>query len=186
MRFLCKELQFHRHKSWTKFFVLITWRCFFNCLSRCQIRPCTDSLSRYTYTTVVTVKKWPLNENTVSCSEMCSKCKKLSLEPEVLHEIWTIFRGDIAKRISGNLAVESILKFTVFSKLKAERNFNRQGQNVTGPESKHIQLPEPISGRCIRQTWTWIGTLTGLCLAFYCRQPYIILYSQIHLVKQKY
>ena len=36
---------------------------------------------------------------------------------EVLLEIWTIFRGDIAKRITGNLTVESILKFTVFSRL---------------------------------------------------------------------
>ena len=94
--------------------------------------------------TVFTVKKWQLNENTVSCSEMCSKCKKLSLEPEVLHENWMILRGDIAKRISGNLAVESILKFTVFSKLKTERNFNRQGQNVTGPENKQLQLPDEL------------------------------------------
>ena len=77
------------------------------------------------YTTVFTRKKWPLNENTVNCSEMCSKCQKLSPEREVLLEIWTIFRGDIAKRISGNLAVESILKFTVFSKLKTERDFTR-------------------------------------------------------------
>ena len=56
----------------------------------------------------------------------------------VLHKIWTIFRGDIEKRISGNFAVESILKFTVFSKLKTERNFNREVQHVTGPESKHL------------------------------------------------
>ena len=78
---------------------------------------------------------WPLNENTVNCSEMCN-------ERGVLHEIWTIFRGDIAKRISRNLAVESILKFTVFSKLKTEKKkCNRQVQNVTGPESKHLQLP---------------------------------------------
>ena len=75
---------------------------------------------------------------------MCSKCKRLPLEPEVLHEIWMILRRDIAKRISGNLAVESTLKFMVFSKLKTERNFNRQGQNVTGPESKHLQLPDEL------------------------------------------
>ena len=49
-----------------------------------------------------------------------------------MHEIWTISRGDIEKRISGNFAVESILKFTVFSKLKTERNFNREVQSVTG------------------------------------------------------
>ena len=90
---------------------------------------------------MLTVKKWWLNENTVSCSEMCSKCKKLSLEPGVLHENWMIRRGDIAKRISGNLA---ILKFTVFSKLKIERNFNRQGQNVTEPENNQLQLPDEL------------------------------------------
>ena len=88
--------------------------------------------------TVFTVKKEPLYENTVNYSEMCSKCKELSLERGVLHKIWTIFRGDIEKRISGNFAVESILKFTVFSKLKTERNFNREVQHVTEHESKHL------------------------------------------------
>ena len=63
--------------------------------------------------------------------------KQPSLEQEVLHENWTIFRGDIEKRIPVNFAVESLLKFTVFSKLKAERNFKGEVQNVTGPESKH-------------------------------------------------
>ena len=84
---------------------------FFNDLSRCQSCPSTGSLSRYTNITVFAFKKEPLNENTVNYSEMCSK---LSLEREVLHEIWTIFPGDIEKRISENFAVESILKFTVF------------------------------------------------------------------------
>ena len=77
--------------------------------------------------TVFTAKKEPLNENTVNFSEMCSsKCKKLSfeLQREILHEIWTIFPGDIEKRISENFAVESIFH-TVFSKLKV--------QNGTGP-----------------------------------------------------
>ena len=41
-------------------------------------------------------KRWPLNENIVDCS----KWMKLSLEQEVLHEVLTIFRGDIAKRTS--------------------------------------------------------------------------------------
>ena len=50
-------------------------------------------------------KRWSLNENTVDCSEMCSKCMKLSLEREVLHEVWTIFRGDIAKRTSLNFSL---------------------------------------------------------------------------------
>ena len=77
-----------------------------------------------------------------------------------MREIWTIFRGDIAKCISENLAVESILKFTVFSKLKTEKKkFHRQVKNVTGPESQHLQLPEPIGGRCIRRTWKRTGTL---------------------------
>ena len=40
--------------------------------------------------------------------------------------------------------MESILKFTVFSKLKTERNFNRQGQNVTGPENNQLQLPDEL------------------------------------------
>ena len=48
-------------------------------------------------------------------------------------------------RMSGNLAVESILKFTVFSKLKTEKKFNRRVQNVTGPESEHVQLPDKRS-----------------------------------------
>ena len=37
-------------------------------------------------------------------------------------------------------------EITVFSKLKTERNVNQQGQNVTGPESKHLQLPDEL--RC--------------------------------------
>ena len=83
--------------NFDKFFVLITWMCFVNGRSCCRIRSCTGSLSRYTYTTVFTVKKrWPLNENIVDCS----KWMKLSLEQEVLHEVLTIFRGDIAKRTS--------------------------------------------------------------------------------------
>ena len=68
--------------------------------------------------TVFTVRKEPLNGNTVNYSEMCSKCKKFSLEQEVLHEIWTNFPGDIEKRISDNFAVESILKFCGVFKLK--------------------------------------------------------------------
>ena len=90
---------------------------------------------------------------------------KLSLEREVLREIWTIFRGDIAKRISGNLTVVSKLKFTAFSKLKTEKKFNQQVQNVTGPESKHLQLPEPIVVYTTNLDANW-NTLTGLCLAF--------------------
>ena len=103
---------------------------------------------------------------------MCSKCKKLSLKREVLHEIWTIFRPDIAKRMSGNLAVESMLKFAVFSKLKSERNFNRQVQNVTGPEKKHVQLQNarPLCTTTnLDANW---NALTGLYLAFYRQQPY--------------
>ena len=37
--------------------------------------------------------------------------------------------------MSGNLAVEAILKFTAFSKFKAEKKIDRQVQNVAGPES---------------------------------------------------
>ena len=72
----------------------------------------------YTYTTVFTVKKLAAKRKYCHLSW---NVFKLSLEREVLSEIWTIFRGDIAKRISGNLAVESILKFTAFSKLKTEK-----------------------------------------------------------------
>ena len=114
--------------------VLIIWICFFYGLSRCQIRLSTCSMSRYTNMTVFTGKKTQLNENTVNYSEMCSKCKKLSLEWEVLAD----FSQRYSKKwIWRNFAVESILKFTVFSKLKPERNFNREVQSVTGPESKH-------------------------------------------------
>ena len=42
----------------------------------CSLQMSYTALSRCTYTTVFTVKKWRLNKNTVS-SEMCSKCKKL-------------------------------------------------------------------------------------------------------------
>ena len=77
-------------------------------------------------------------KGTVNYSETCSKCKKFSLEWEGFHEIWKIYRGDIEKRISGNFAAESILKFTVFSKLKTERHFNPEVQSVTGPESGHL------------------------------------------------
>ena len=114
--------------------VLIIWICFFYGLSRCQIRLSTCSMSRYTNMTVFTGKKTQLNENTVNYSEMCSKCKKLSLEWEVLADFSQRYSK---KRIWRNFAVESILKFTVFSKLKPERNFNREVQSVTGPESKH-------------------------------------------------
>ena len=34
--------------------------------------------------------------------------------------------------------MESILKFRVSSKLKTERNFNREVQSATGPESGHL------------------------------------------------
>ena len=34
--------------------------------------------------------------------------------------------------------MESILNFTVFSRLKTERHFNGEVQSVTGPESKHL------------------------------------------------
>ena len=46
-------------------FVLIIWIFLFYGLSRCQIRSSTGSMSRYTNITVFTVKKEPLNENTV-------------------------------------------------------------------------------------------------------------------------
>ena len=35
-------------------------------------------------------------------------------------------------------------EITAFSKLKTERNFNQQGQNVTEPESKYLQLPDEL------------------------------------------
>ena len=44
---------------------------FFSGLSRCQVRLATGSLSRYAYTTVFTVKNWPLNENTVNIVLKC-------------------------------------------------------------------------------------------------------------------
>ena len=70
--------------------------------------------------TVLKVKKEPLSENTVNYSE---NGVQLSLEREVLHEIWTNFPGDIEKRISENFAEESMLKVTVFSKLKKRKKF---------------------------------------------------------------
>ena len=163
----------NRQKSRTTFFALITWWCFFYGLGRCQIRLGTGSLSRYTYTTVFTVKKMAAERK---YCHLFWNVFKLSLEREVLREIWTIFRGDIAKRISGNLTVVSKLKFTAFSKLKTEKKFNQQVQNVTGPESKHLQLPEPIVvydklGRELEHfNWALFSVLSP--------KPIQILYSQ--------
>ena len=90
-----------------------------------------------------------------------------------------VFRGDIEKQISGNFAVESILKFTLFSKLKTERNFHREVQNVTGPESQ---------GSLTRETdekWLYptnldtnLSTLSGLCFGVLSPTAIQILYSQ--------
>ena len=108
----------HRQKFRTKIFVPIIWTCFFNDLSRCQIRASTGSLSRY---------PWPYLQSKrnrwTKILSIILKCVQLSLEREVLHEIWTNFPGDIEKRLSKNFAVESILKFTVFSKLKKRKKF---------------------------------------------------------------
>ena len=37
--------------------------------------------------------------------------------------------------------MQSILKFTAFSKFKTKNRFNRQVQNVTGSESKYLPTP---------------------------------------------
>ena len=59
--------------------------------------------------------------------------------------------------MSGNLAVESILKFTAFSKFKAEKKLiGKCKMWLDLKVIKHLQLPEPIGGRCIR---TRTGTL---------------------------
>ena len=135
-------------------------------------------MSRYTNVTVFTVKKEPLNENAVNYFERCSKFKKLSLEREALHEIGTIFRGYIEKRISGNFAVESILKFALFPKLKTERNFHREVQNVTGPESQ-VSLTRGTDAKLyptnLDANWS---TLTRLCFGVLSPTARQILYSQ--------
>ena len=127
---------------------------------------------------VFTVKKELLNEYAVNYFETCSKCKKLSLEREALHEIGTIFRGDIEKRISGNFAVESILKFALFPKLKTERNFHREVQNVTGPESQ-VSLTRGTDAKLyptnLDANWS---TLTRLCFGVLSPTARQILYSQ--------
>ena len=85
-----------------------------------------------------------------------------------MHEIRTIFRGDIDKRISGNFAVESILKFTLFSKLKTERSFHREVQNVTGPESQAsltrgtgAKWLYPTNLDANLSTLRWLSTILG-------------------------
>ena len=115
---------------------------FLNDLSCCQIQPGAGSLSRYTYS------------------------QKLVAERNYCQLLWNVFKMQkIISRtrgfgwISGNLAVQSILKFTAFSKFKTKNRFNRQVQNVTGSESKYLQLPETIRGRCIRTDPNW-NTLT--------------------------
>ena len=160
----------HCQKFWTKLFVLIIRTCFFYGLSRCQIHPSTGSMSRYTNMTVFTVRKTPLNENTVNYSEMC----KLSLEWEVLLEIWTIFRGDIEKWIWGNFPVVSILKFTVFSKLKTERHFNREVQSVTGSLTRRTDA-KWLYPTNLDANW---NTLTGLSFGVLSPTAIQILYSQ--------
>ena len=99
--------------NFDKFFVLITWICFVNGWSCCHIRSCTGSLSRYTYTTVFTVKKgghWT---------------KILSIVLKCVQNGWNYLSNErFCMKFS--LALESLLKCTLFSKLKTERNFNRQ------------------------------------------------------------
>ena len=94
----------------------------------CSLQMSYTALSRCTYTTVFTVKKWRLNENTVS-SEMCSKCKKLGFAWNLDDSSKRYCKANIRK-FSRGVHTE----ITVFSKLKTERNF-QQGQNVTEPES---------------------------------------------------
>ena len=95
----------------------------------CSLQMSYTTLSRCTYTTVFTVKKWRLNENTVS-SEMCSECKKLGFAWNLDDSSKRYCKANIRK-FSRGVHTE----ITVFSKLKTERNFNQQGQNVTEPES---------------------------------------------------
>ena len=106
----------------------------------CSLQMSYTTLSRSTYTTVSTVKKWRLKENTVS-SEMCSKCTKLGFAWNLDDSAQRYCKVNIRK-FSRGVHTE----ITVFSKLKTERNVNQQGQNVTGPESKHLQLPDEL--RC--------------------------------------
>ena len=104
----------------------------------CSLQMSYTALSRCTHTTVFTVKKWRLTENTVS-SEMCSKCKKLGVAWNLDDSSQRYCKANIRK-FSRGVHTE----ITVFSKLKTERNFNLQGQNVTEPESKYLQLPDEL------------------------------------------
>ena len=72
----------------------------------------------------------------------CSKCKKLSLERDLDDFSRRHCKANIRKFSRG---VRTKI-YDVF-KVKNRKNFNRQVQIVTGPESKHLQLPEPIVGR---------------------------------------
>ena len=54
---------------------------------------------------------------------MCSKWMKLSLEREVLHEVWTIFRGDIAKRTALNVSLGVHIEMYGVFKVKNRKKY---------------------------------------------------------------
>ena len=134
-----------------------------NGLSRCQIRPGTGSLSRYTYTTVFTVKNWPLNENTVNCSEMCNEGFAWNLD-DFSRRYCKAYIRKFSRGVHTKI-------YGVFKVKNWKKKCNLQVQNVTGPESKHLQLPVRRSLYTTNLDANW-NTWTGLCLAFYRQQPY--------------
>ena len=138
--------------------MLITWPCFFN------------KLSLTLYELIVTIHI----HDTISCQKLAAERKYCRLFwLEILEQVEIIFRGDIAMRISGNLAVESILKFTVFSKLKTEKKVI--GECKMWLDLKVSMFNSQTSDRrslyATNLDANW-NTSTGLCLAFYRRQPY--------------
>ena len=89
------------------------------------------------------------------------------------------FEEILKKEYHENFAVESILKFALFSKLKTERNFHREVQNVTGPESQ-VSLTRGTDAKWLYPTnldANW-STLTRLCFGVLSPTAIQILYSQ--------
>ena len=76
-------------------------------------------------------------------------------------------------------AIESILKFTLFSKSKTERNFHREVQNVAGPESQ-ASLTCGTDAKWLYPTNldANLSTLTGLCFGVLSPTATQFLYSQ--------
>ena len=73
------------------------------------------------------------------------------------------------------------MKCLVFLKLKTERNFNREVQNVAGPESKHPQLSEVVPDELGRELEHFNWALFRHFIADGHTNPLQSIYKSIYL-----